>query len=783
IGRYGEWVRLCQTFKALSEAGLGELADKIESGDVSASDASREFRYARAEAQWTMARSQFPKLDRLTTLQRHRLVEEYRAHEAERIEDTQRLVLSKHLQQLPRGAVGEMAFIRGEIGKKRAHKPIRKMIQTAGRMIQRIKPVFLMSPISVAQFLPPGSVHFDLLVIDEASQVRPEDALGVVARSGQIVVVGDQKQLPPTSFFDRMTGNTETDEEGEDVLGGAARATELESILSLCEARGLNRQMLEWHYRSRDPSLIRVSNVEFYDSNLVLPPSPLQLDESYGLKFNRVNGAYSSTTKGTGRPGTNQIEAKAVVDAIALHARDHAELSLGVVAFSVRQRDILTELLEHARRQDEVLDSFLREGKSEDVFVKNIENVQGDERDVIFISVGYGPNEPGGRLASMSFGPVNGEGGERRLNVLFSRSRIRCEVFASFDPGDIDLARTTKEGPRVFKRFLDFAKTGQIDEKVATGFLADSPFEADVADQVRKLGFDVDHQVGSSGFLIDLGVKHPDRPGQYMLAIECDGATYHSALWARERDRLRQAVLENLGWRFHRIWSTDWFHRRSEEIGRLRDALALAAEESRSGVAVEGANKGSDAPHESQAADSEDHDLGFAIETEPISIPPYTKFTKQVRTTYEPHEVPVAQLKPLIAAIIEIEGPIHTEEVARRLAFAFGKDRTGQRIRDAAERALQAAHMDDEIDVQSAGDFWHTAQQSAVPPVRDRSEQDGAILKADMLAPSEVIAAAKIIKEQSGEVAKDDLVRATARLLGFKRVGTELRARISEVID
>lgn len=239
---------------------------------------------------------------------------------------------------------------------------------------------------------------------------------------------------------------------------------------------------------------------------------------------------------------------------------------------------MITEVLENKRRSNATLDRFLQTGGAEDFFVKNIENVQGDERDVIMISVGYGPQVAGGRLTSMAFGPINGEGGGRRLNVLFSRARTRCEVFTSFDPADLDPSRSSRDGLRILKRFLDFAKTGIMDEKSITGLGADSPFEEDVASVIRSLGYEADPQVGSSGFRIDIGVRHPDRPSQYILAVECDGAAYHSALWARERDRLRQEILEGLGWTFHRIWSTDWFHRREREIQRLRATLKSAKE-------------------------------------------------------------------------------------------------------------------------------------------------------------------------------------------------------------
>ena len=571
----------------------------------------------------------------------------------------------------------------------------------------------------------------------------------------------------------------ENDAEDSDAPMGAS-AADMESILTLCEARGLRQRMLEWHYRSRDPSLIRVSNAEFYGNNLVLPPSPLELDENFGLKFRRVPGVYSSASKGGGRAGTNKIEAQEIVAAMARHARDWPDLSLGVVAFSKAQANMLTEVLEHGRRQDAVLDAFLREGQHEDVFVKNIENVQGDERDVILISVGYGPHEANGRLSSMTFGPVNGEGGERRLNVLFSRARVRCEVFASFDPGDIDPSRTLRDGPRVLKRFLDFAKTGIIDERIPTGLDADSPFEEDVAEVIRSLGYEADPQVGSAGFRIDLGIRHPDKPGQYIAAVECDGATYHSALWARERDRLRQDILENLGWQFHRIWSTDWFHRRDTEIRRLDAALEAACESASQGIKVRGANIGREVV---EGTVEEPETTPIVIDDIRLTVPAYQRADIRLQSTIEPHEAPIHQLAGLVSRIVEIEGPIHIDEVARRVSAAFGKTRTGNRIADATVQALKYAKSQAPDGIRPVGDFWLTNAQAENPPVRDRSRESGTLLKATALPPMEIAAAARLIVSESGEMAPEEMVRAIARLVGFLRVGPDLQAAILSAIE
>ena len=774
LSRYPAWCRLSAAEARLRKAELGELVDALQGGRLDPGAAATEFRFARAEQLWTQAVRRSEALAGLRELDRQALVSRFIDLERGKLKHNVSGILARHLQQVPQGAQGEMAVVRGEIGRKRGYMPLRKLFTKAGEAVQRIKPVLMMSPISVAQYLPPGRLKFDLLVIDEASQVRPEDALGAIARADQIVVVGDKKQLPPTSFFDRLLaddGDLDDDDGGaEALLHGAASAAAMESILTLCEARGLGSRMLKWHYRSRDPSLIAVSNREFYDGELVLPPSPLQKDPAYGLCFTRIDGIYDR-----GGKRDNRKEGEAIVDRLADHARAHPDLSLGVVAFSFAQRNLITELLDARRKQDAVLDAFLHEGQSEDVFVKNIENVQGDERDVILVSVGYGPSTPGGRLSS-TFGPVNGEGGERRLNVLFTRARVRCEVFASFDPGDIDASRSLQEGPRILKRFLEFAKYGRIDDSAPTGETADSPFEEDVADVIRGLGFLADPQVGAAGFRIDLGVRHPDKPGTYLLAVECDGATYHSALWARERDRLRQDVLESLGWRFHRIWSTDWFYRRKPEIERLRQALDAAREAAEHGLYIVGANTGRSAVVEATPVEAE---VIEAPEVVQRRMPPYRRYERRMRVSHEPHEAPLPILVDLVHAIVEAEGPIHLEEIARRVAASFDKEKAGARI-VAATRTVLANLRSRDAFILCDEDFWFTDEQAKSPPVRDRSAETGATLKAASISLLEIREVLRIARADNAGGDDEDLIRSAARLLGFKRVGPDLRDRIMQ---
>jgi very-short-patch-repair endonuclease len=772
--RFDEWRRLTAADARLRAQPATALANGLATGRISAASVKSLLACTFAEAVWSKAIVVTPDLAQFYGQTHDAIVEEFRSLEAKRRATTIQIIRGRHAEKMPRGGFGEMNIIRSEARRRRGHMPIRKLMKTTGRTLQRIKPVFLMSPISVAQFLPPNSVEFDLLVIDEASQVRPEDALGLVVRAKQMVVVGDNKQLPPTSFFDRVSADEEDADLAEplDTLGAAAKATELESILSLCEARGVKSAMLRWHYRSRHPSLIEVSNAEFY-RRLIMPPAPVAERGSEGLILRRVAGAYDR-----GGKRNNLIEAEAVANAVAAHARTSPDVSLGVATFSSAQRDAIEGLLDIKRRNDEALDSLLREGKAEDVFVKNLENVQGDERGVIFVSVGYGPRVPGARLDSMAFGPVSSEGGERRLNVLFTRARTRCEIFASFAAADIDLDRAKGEGPRVLKRFLQYAESGVLEEQISTSEDADSPFEETVSDFIQGLGYKVDKQVGSVGFKIDLAVRHPGQQGRYMLAVECDGATYHGGLWARERDRLRQEILENMGWRFYRIWSTDWFYRRGEATQKLKMALEKATLEA-APTPRKAETKSTERPTQSDATPV----LSTPTVRPELRIPPYKLAAGiPVPRDVEPHEVTVALMARITSAIVQVEGPVHEDEVARRVTGLFGKSRTGSLISAATLRSLQALKAASTLIEQDG--FWMTLEQVSNAPVRDRSAAPIALQRADMLSPLEIRAACEMVQRQNGTMSEEEATIAIARLLGFKRTGSDLKAAIlSSMVD
>lgn len=475
--------------------------------------------------------------------------------------------LAYKLAQIPlpegisRGRVSEytdMGLVRHQALKEKSRAiPIRKLINRAGKALQALKPCFLMSPLSVAQYIGRQGVKFDLVVIDEASQMRPEDALGAIGRSGQIVVVGDPKQLPPTAFFNKQTF-TDTDYEDEDKIDN-------ESILDLALGRFRPTRDLRWHYRSRHESLIAFSNAHFYDDRLIVFPSPEDRSESFGVHCHYVGGTYNASC--------NVDEAVAVMEAARKFMHDHPDKSLGIATMNSSQRDLIYEEMYRLFMNDPVCEAYRTkwEGTLEPFFVKNLESVQGDERDAIFVSTVYGPNKEG--QVMQRFGPINGKQGHRRLNVLFTRAKHNMVLFTSLRPDDIRATETSTQGLRAFKGFLEYAYEGKLDAGELTGKEPDSDFEICVKEKLESIGCEAIPQVGVAGFFIDLGVRHPDYPYGFLMGIECDGAAYHSSKSARDRDRIRQEVLEGLGWDIYRIWSTDWFHDPNKEFEKLKSHI------------------------------------------------------------------------------------------------------------------------------------------------------------------------------------------------------------------
>ncbi len=746
------------------------LADKWEAGRDHLLDA---FDYARVSALLDSAFEAHPALARFDGLEHSGHVRAFRQLDTRQLDWTCASLAQLHAAAIPKPGAnnGQIGVLWREFEKKSRHLPIRKLILKAGNAIQAIKPIFMMSPLSVANFLPPMAVQFDLVIFDEASQVKPADALGAIVRGKQAVVVGDSKQLPPTSFFESMIAqDAEAEEEN------AVATSDIESILGLFCSRGAHQRMLRWHYRSKHESLIAGSNHLFYDNRLVVFPSPDRKKENVGLLYHRVeNGAYDRS-----KTRTNPGEARAVAEAVMKHAveqlrksKDH-RLTLGVAALSVAQRDAIIDQLETLRRRSPQCEEFFMSPPHEQFFVKNLENVQGDERDVIFISIGYGRTSEG--YLSMSFGPVNRAGGERRLNVLFSRARRRCEVFTTLRADDIDAGGSSAGGVYALKSFLRYAESGFIDVPVSTGRPPDSPFEEEVLRALQLLGCTVHTQVGTAGFYLDLAVVDPSTPGHYLLGIECDGAAYHSARSTRDRDRLRQAVLESLGWKIHRIWSTAWFRDSAAQVDALGKAIEdakKAAETPESTASDEGSN--TETETESEVVD---------VPQSPRSVPGQPKYIfaeLQIDLgTNELHTVSLERLSQWLATVVAVESPIHWLEAAKRIANAAGVQRVGGRIQDAFKRACLSGSRSKRF-VYLGGFLWK--DESRDPIVRVRSDFPTQLKKLEYVAPEEIRAAiVQSVGDSFGLVAQD-VATSACRLLGFARVSEDMRMTVDKQRD
>lgn len=762
------WIRWRIHRDQAVSGGLSDLVTALADGAIEATQAPAHFRMVYCEAVLRSMMHADPALGSFSGQTHERLLDRFSELDEQRVQLARAQAARAHWEQIPRGGagIGEMGLLRHEIGKKRRHLPLRRLLREAGEAITRIKPVFMMSPMSIATYVEPGALQFDVLLIDEASQIKPVDGLGAIARAQQIVVVGDDKQLPPTTFFDRFEANVDEED------GLVESAGDLESILDLCHAKGISDRMLRWHYRSRHHSLIAVSNREFYDNRLYVIPSPFERNEELGLVFHHVADAIYQRGAGA----TNPVEARTIAEAVMRHAAEQPHLSLGVGAFSVRQRDAILDEVERLRRRHPGCEPFFDRGRLEPFFVKNLENIQGDERDVIYVSVGYGRDEDG-RL-SMHFGPLSNEGGHRRLNVLMTRARSRCEVFSSITDEDIDLSRTTGRGPAAFKTFLAYARSGEITMPRITGRGHDSPFEQAVAQAIAACGYEAEAQVGVAGFFIDLAVRDPDHPGRFLLGVECDGATYHSALSARDRDRTRGFVLRDRGWTLHRIWSTDWFNNPDEEVRELAAAIEAARAEAAAGLAGAGevAEEDDDDPdHFELPRDATDQKTAEQGST------PYREASFHVSRARDIHEVRQAKLAEIVTRIVEVEGPIHTEEIAQRVSTLWGQSRTGSRVRRAVHQGVARAVRDGEVRLSES--CLLPAGQTQTP-VRDRSSvQSRSLRRPGMLPPMEIRQCLRELVARHVSAGRDELITTCARRLGYRSTSSRLRGVIDAQIE
>ncbi len=572
-----KWLDYVETKKDCDEQGVSNFTERIAAMNNSITEVVDAFERG-FYSNWLLVQ-----LDGVPSVQGfHRRIQDQRVEHFAKLDAKQYVIArkrirSKIIQTYPdlnrvARAGSELGILRHEMDKKKRVMPIRKLFKSIPNLLLTLKPCLMMSPLSVAYFLDANAYRFDMVIFDEASQIFPQDAIGAIFRAKQVIIAGDTKQLPPTNFFATSTSNNSEDYDDED-------ASEDEIYDSILEetATVLPYRTLLWHYRSKHEHLIAFSNQEIYRNNLVTFPSSNESAPDTGVEFVYVEDGYFER----GGRNCNVLEARLCVDLVKDHIERHPERSLGIIAFSEKQQQAIALEIQRFRERNPEYEEFFAEGKDDEFFIKNLENVQGDERDTIIFSVGYARTKEqrtNNRPMSMLFGPLGKSGGERRLNVAITRAKINIKLVSSILPSDIDLSRTESEGVKMLRSYIEFAMNGEVSLASTHKTMKPDDFANAIAQFISNHGYQVSQHIGCSGYKIDIAIHHPsDTIDQYIAGIECDGLSYASARTARDRDRLRGTVLKNMGWNMYRVWSAEWYKNPEVEGKKLLDFIAQAS--------------------------------------------------------------------------------------------------------------------------------------------------------------------------------------------------------------
>lgn len=737
----------------LNEVGLSEVIDALLESDAEGEQVADLLRASAISAWIADSESSDSRLRSRLALDRDSIAAQFRELDSGLVERAAARVLSNAVRRRPTTPSRQTSLILGEAEKKKRHIPVRDLIARSRDVIQAIHPCFMMSPLAVSQYLPPD-IEFDVVIFDEASQVPPGDAINCLYRAKAVIAAGDQKQLPPTSFFS-VTETSDDEMDAEEDL-----ANDYESLLDLMKSSGGYTSIsLRWHYRSRHEHLIAYSNNSFYGDRLVTFPGALDVVPDAGVKFLRADGVYRRS-QGQDNPKEAQFVAQRVIH----HLDTRAGKSVGVVAMSAAQREAISNALVMARAQRPDLDEKFVESRLDGIFIKSLEEVQGDERDVIIMSVGYGPDESG--TVYRNFGPINKKGGERRLNVAITRAKELTEVVASMSAGDIgDLPSA---GGRHLRRYLDYAERGPVALEIelgAAGLGTDSPFEDAVISSIRSWGYAVQPQVGVSGFRIDIGVKHPAAPGVFMLGVECDGAMYHSAKAARDRDRLRHNILEGLGWNLHHIWGTDWYRNRGREEEKLQEVLRSLEATPPTG------RLGAKTPMRRALVVSVET-LEFDVRARPEWMKDYIPLnTRRLRALDWTDSSNARHLVPFIEAVADAEGPVHMDVIKTRLREHSDLERVNKHALRTIERAIALSP------VILDGEFVRRPRSSVTEPrvaggrsIHQVHEQEFRLV------------VLRTLESQAGPT-RQDLVLSVSRAFGWQRTPVDAPARVNAMVE
>ena len=620
--------------------------------------------------------------------------------------------------------------------KKKKHKPIRQLLEEIPDLIQTLKPCFLMSPLSVSTFL--GSdFHFDTIIFDEASQIFPQDAVGAIYRGDQLICVGDSRQMPPTNFFNATL--TMNDNFTDDDI------TDYESILDLCNT-AFPQIYLKWHYRSKYEELIYFSNKNFYGDRLVTFPSCEKKKQWIGVDYYHVDGVFEHNT------AINKAEADKVVELIYENAEKYPDRSLGVIAFSTRQQALIEKTLWAARKKNPDKEAFFNGENEEPFFIKNLETVQGDERDTIILSVAYGKDDDG--KVMHNFGPLNKVGGERRLNVAISRAKCNMQVVSSMRYTDIDLSKTKSKGAALLKDYLQFAELGVEDEESVKGKATlDERYCQQAYEYLKAKGYKVDKNVGLSERKINLAVKLPDEDA-YAIAIECDGVDYSSFETTTDRDRLRKQNLNRFGFDYYRLWSVDWCKNNSDELKRLIAAVKKSLDKKTK------KNEGEDPQHK---------ELSFDIPI-PESTFEFAKYqTADIDKLKKKFK---ANFLSIVKGILAVEAPLSEELLIKRMLYFFDKDKVTPQVTKSYALLMKNCET---VGIIRQNDFLYLSGQTEFPL---RVMPDGSQREVKFIALEELASGLMEIIKRNGSAEKMSVYKTLCSALGYQRIGEAIVRRL-----
>ena len=756
-----QWNDLSGIMDKCENAHLGDYLKQILNGAVTREHIVEAFKKRFFHLWIDAVIVNLPRIRDFNEARQESFIRDFRRLDKQQFAIAQKTVKARLINSLPdlnTFSNGQVNILKHELSKQRKLLPVRKLFGMIPNLIMTLKPCLMMSPLSVSKYLEADNYVFDTVIFDEASQVKTENALGAIYRGKQVIIAGDSKQLPPTSFFDSNGGLLDFDTDEDDDDPGILDTSLLDEALYLP-----SRELL-WHYRSRHEHLIAFSNAKIYRNRLVSFPSNRERSPGWGVEYIHVtNGTYN----GKGNPKGNIEEAKRVADEVFKHFRNFPDRSLGVVAFGSVQEEAIENQINIRRQQNPGFESFFKEDSGEPFFVKSLENVQGDERDTIIFSIGYAKDKAGNMR--MNFGPLSNVGGERRLNVAITRAKYNVKLVGSILPTDIAVERISEDGPKLLRKYIEYAMNGpEVLEQEAIesdGEEFESPFEESVHAFLTAKGYNVATQVGCSGYRIDLAVKHPKLSGIYVLGIECDGAMYHSSKTARERDRLRQSLLESMGWKLYRIWSTDWIKDMVNEKRRLLEAVQGAID-----GYVEDAKSSKKPEEKKKTTDSDDY---ISMSKRESSADLFREYEKgEVEAFRDIAYLSSARMEAGILNVIRKEGPVHREVIFRRFSEAKrrGHPEKSVRLSTTDKKTINSAlYMHRFQFVQSGEFFFYHEQQSMLRP---RVAGDRAI--DEIPTPELELAILAVLKSSCG-VSREDLIRATAQMLGYERFGANIR--------